>query len=1172
MPGEEAASGGDCVKVAVRCRPPSTKEIANNEGKIVEMVEAFTPEQAGTGQVILNDPAEKEEPAKFAFDIVFGLTIRQSDIYESVGRPALLKTFEGYNGTIFAYGQTGSGKSFTMAGVEGDDFLEGITPRVNRELFTRIDEQQSSGTRRFLVQCSYFEIYNEIIFDLLNPVSDRSKLGGGLQVKEHPVLGIYVKDLTEIVAEDAKKLEQMLNQGNKSRAVSSTLMNSTSSRSHSIFTIKVHQKDTEDTSRNVFAKLNLVDLAGSERQKGTGASGQTLKEGSNINKSLSALGNVINALVESASGKKVFIPYRNSKLTRVLQESLGGNSLCTMLATLSPAACNFEETMSTLRYANRAKAIKVSATKNEEASQISRLKAEVEELKKKLSAGEGAGDGPGRGLTESEREQERINYDRQLKDMESMLNSNWGDKAKLSEEHERQLAKCQEERRIAEQAIEEARSRRLKLLQEKNDLELSIRGLIDFVPHVPKTGTQTSPVLSGEQPRHWLKTHRSLKLCAEELQEQCTMVLVYKHAFDEDVRLWGEGVETNESGLAATGLTRCIPKLEKLRKGGEKLLQLQVDSLGPASELLELVQQASVQTQVVLDEVKRKLDEDQNPSKNVLSKHSSLSEVCHMLSLVETQVQEKIDDIEKRSEVEMLQTCEMVLQFAMSSAAEPECDKEASKAIRRDCEALASLNKDPSLAALPASMPAKPLSEYGPEDVQNSPETTEALLGQLIRWEGLCGGKTRKTALELLTRPPPKFLLDVTISMKKMTGFPPNIEEDWPESRDGKLARFQSIADTVAEALGTTIDFEPADILKGKEVSKTLHLLQLLAVAAAKQKPLQGSKGVRKAGVARPRELSTLCETMMRCIQGVAQLVEDQRVAVEATTSSGEQSLEERIGNIKRDLEEEARSRLRQEDKIGDIERNLREVQNELKHVEQEFEMDNSTSHDPAEEELTQQLEELKSDASSPDETGIIKILSKQVEEVRKKLTQDESEKAELDTKQQELIRQLQASISQGRAVEAEVQRERQRRDMEEELMGQSPEEQKQIMQAHEKKARTRVETIEEQIGSLQSEGQIRKMAIEKTESDKALFMKQFEDAQLQMEIVQEERDAMREAMEQLFNEKAAVDEELDERQQAYISLTERINHLNDDTDELQELVMKKQQGLQGLQAASVAA
>merc|ERR1719461_107111 len=195
-----------------------------------------------------------------------------------------------------------------------------------------------------------------------------------------------------------------MDSGTKNRAVSSTLMNSVSSRSHSIFTVKVHQKDEEDKSRNVFAKFNMVDLAGSERQKGTGASGQTLKEGANINKSLSALGNVINALVENANGKKVFIPYRNSKLTRVLQESLGGNSLCTMLATLSPAACNWEETIGTMRYANRAKSIKVNATKNEEESQISRLKAEVEELKKKL---QGTGGGGAVGLSEEERQDEQ---------------------------------------------------------------------------------------------------------------------------------------------------------------------------------------------------------------------------------------------------------------------------------------------------------------------------------------------------------------------------------------------------------------------------------------------------------------------------------------------------------------------------------------------------------------------------------------------------------------------------------------------------------------------------------------------------------------------------------------------------------------------------------------------
>merc|ERR1719261_1725826 len=253
-----------------------------------------------------------------------------------------------------------------MAGTQDDP---GIIPRINKALFKKVHEDHANPdcTRKYLVVISYLEIYNEIIFDLLNPPQDKGKLGGGLQIKEHPVLGIYVKDLQEIVVADTKKLEDLMDRGNKSRAVSATLMNATSSRSHSVFTVKVHQKDEEDSSQNVFAKLNLVDLAGSERQKGTGATGQTLKEGANINKSLSALGNVINALVESSgSNKKIFVPYRNSKLTRVLQESLGGNSLCTMLATLSPALCNLEETLSTVRYANRAKQIKVSAKKNEE--------------------------------------------------------------------------------------------------------------------------------------------------------------------------------------------------------------------------------------------------------------------------------------------------------------------------------------------------------------------------------------------------------------------------------------------------------------------------------------------------------------------------------------------------------------------------------------------------------------------------------------------------------------------------------------------------------------------------------------------------------------------------------------------------------------------------------------
>ena len=341
------------VRVAVRCRPFNSKEKANNESSCVRI---------SSDQVVLVNPAGHNEEHSFAFDLVIDENATQESVWVAVGVPILNKAFNGYNGTIFAYGQTGSGKTWSMQGAEGDD-LQGIIPRMNNQLFVRVDEEMKKRpTVQFLITVSYFEIYNEVIFDLLDS-SDRKKKSaaakGGLEIKEHPVLGVYVKGLQEIVVDSASKLQNIIDQGMRNRTVASTQMNADSSRSHSVFIINLHQKDVEDESKNVFAKVNLVDLAGSERVKSTGATGTVLKEGANINKSLSALGNVINALVEASKGKGAFIPYRNSKLTRVLQESLGGNSITAMLAALSPAACNFEETLSTLKYANRAKAIKV---------------------------------------------------------------------------------------------------------------------------------------------------------------------------------------------------------------------------------------------------------------------------------------------------------------------------------------------------------------------------------------------------------------------------------------------------------------------------------------------------------------------------------------------------------------------------------------------------------------------------------------------------------------------------------------------------------------------------------------------------------------------------------------------------------------------------------------------
>lgn len=1166
----EGEKSSDCVKVAVRCRPPSQKELSNNEQSIVDMQDSFG--EGETGQVILTDPSGNDEPAKFAFDIVFGLSVLQSQIYETIGRPALQKTFEGYNGTIFAYGQTGSGKSFTMSGAPPPE-LRGIIPRVNDELFQRITEEQV-GSRRFLVMCSFFEIYNEIIFDLLNPVADRGKLGGGLQIKEHPVMGIYVKDLTEIVAEDALRLEKLLEDGSKSRAVSSTLMNSTSSRSHSIFIIKVHQKDEEDTSRNVFAKLNLVDLAGSERQKGTGATGQTLKEGANINKSLSALGNVINALVECASGKKVFIPYRNSKLTRVLQESLGGNSLCTMLATLSPAACNYEETMSTLRYANRAKAIKVSATKNEEASQVSRLKAEVEELKKKLTSAGGNG-----GLSPQERDAEKLKFERQLKDMETMMNSNWGDKAKLSEEHQRKMELLDEERKRAAQALEEERSKRLRLLQEKKDLELSIRGFIDLVTFMPKF---TTALPLGEQPRQWLKAYRSLRLQLEEIQEQKMMVRVFQEAFDEAVKLWGAGVEAEDLNLAFTGLTRCFPKLQKLRKAGEKLLQVEGDGLSTAADLFEVVRQSMAE----LEKFREKIAAEQEEAIVVEASASAsaatadavegraaaaaaLEELSRMLSLVQGQVQDKLEELQQLAAVEMGSTCQRVLLYSQNCLGEASpLEDEAVGFVT-----LKALIANPSLASLPRGMPSKPLREYEATDTQDSPETTEALLGLLIRWEGLCGGKTRKSASELLTRPPPKFILDVAGAVKAQTGFPAQLEVDWPESRDERIARLRCISEAVAATLGVQIDFDPTDVLKGKEVAKTLRLMQLLAVAAAKSREVEANPG---PALARPQCLPTIMDSIDRCLQAAKQHVERRRKSAASEKEGAEQSLEAsleaQIAELERQLQEESRDRLRREEGLADAERQLEEQRAEMKQISNQCELTLSTGLggvDQEQQELTEEVEDLRkacseAGAMSPEE--LRRMLASRAEGLRAQILRGEEEIRELQQKSTELGNQKAETANQARRLEADLLREKQRKEQEEELIGQSAEEQKLILQAQEKKLRLRVAALEAQISATQSEAEARKDANDSLQDERNDLSAKAEDAALQMQIVQEERDAMREAMEQLWNQKAAVDEELRDVMDGYTNLTERFSYQQDETLEIEALVEQRQQEVAILQ------
>ncbi|XP_054147795.1 kinesin-like protein KIF1B isoform X1 [Melozone crissalis] len=388
---------GASVKVAVRVRPFNSRETSKESKCIIQM--------QGNSTSIINPKNPKEAPKSFSFDYSYWshtspedpCFASQSRVYNDIGKEMLQHAFEGYNVCIFAYGQTGAGKSYTMMGKQ-EESQAGIIPQLCEELFEKINDN-SNEEMSYSVEVSYMEIYCERVRDLLNP-----KNKGNLRVREHPLLGPYVEDLSKLAVTSYTDIADLMDAGNKARTVAATNMNETSSRSHAVFTIVFTQKkhDTEtDLSTEKVSKISLVDLAGSERADSTGAKGTRLKEGANINKSLTTLGKVISALAEvdnctSKSKKKKktdFIPYRDSVLTWLLRENLGGNSRTAMVAALSPADINYDETLSTLRYADRAKQIKCNAVINEDpnAKLVRELKEEVTRLKDLLRA-QGLGD------------------------------------------------------------------------------------------------------------------------------------------------------------------------------------------------------------------------------------------------------------------------------------------------------------------------------------------------------------------------------------------------------------------------------------------------------------------------------------------------------------------------------------------------------------------------------------------------------------------------------------------------------------------------------------------------------------------------------------------------------------------------------------------------------------
>jgi hypothetical protein len=367
-------SKAESVKVAVRCRPLNSKEKQAGNTEVVTV-------DSQSNQVMVRDPKEPDsvKPKCFTFDYAYGQTSTQKQVYDQCASGIVASVLEGYNGTIFAYGQTGTGKTHTMDGDRNSSTQKGVMPRSFEHIFTVI---KGTEGKQYLVRCSMLELYNEEIIDLLSKSDEK------LKIRRTPEGVVLVDGLSNHEVKDASDCLKLLDKGAANKAVAATDMNDRSSRSHCIFTVVVEcSEPREDGEAHITrGKLNLVDLAGSERQKKTNATGKQFKEACNINLSLVVLGSVIQALVEKNASH---VPYRNSKLTILLEDSLGGNAKTMMFAAIGPADYNYDETKNTLMYADRAKRIKNAPKINENPkdAKIREMQEEIEKLKQKLVEG-----------------------------------------------------------------------------------------------------------------------------------------------------------------------------------------------------------------------------------------------------------------------------------------------------------------------------------------------------------------------------------------------------------------------------------------------------------------------------------------------------------------------------------------------------------------------------------------------------------------------------------------------------------------------------------------------------------------------------------------------------------------------------------------------------------------
>ncbi|XP_041128836.1 kinesin-like protein KIF17 isoform X2 [Polyodon spathula] len=666
----------ESVKVVVRCRPMNERERALN------CKAAVTMDSARCQCFIQKPGATSEPPKQFTFDGTYYTDQTTEQMYNEIAYLLVEGVTEGYNGTIFAYGQTGSGKSFTMQGITDPPAQRGVIPRAFEHIFESI---QCAENTKFLVRASYLEIYNEEIRDLLGNDTKQK-----LELKEHPERGVYVKELSLHTVHSVGECERIMEQGWKNRSVGYTLMNKDSSRSHSIFTIhlEISTVDQSGAGHLRAGKLNLVDLAGSERQSKTGATGERLREATKINLSLSALGNVISALVD---GRSRHIPYRDSKLTRMLQDSLGGNTRTLMVACLSPADNNYEESLSTLRYANRAKSIQNRPRINEDPKDalLREYQEEIKQLRALLT-------GQIRDTSLSTLLASKLSGAPpagQPKPPPSPCVDIEAEKAKIRQEYEQKLARVQADYTAEKQC-------KVKLQEDITALQSTFESKLARLEE-KRTQRTAAPVTaegSSEEDPPRPGTAVPLQVTAAEqslAKPQSNQPQIAKHIGSvqrESVEEAGAATKKEEEGEGATSPAPLDPKQVL-----ERLQQLEQEVVGGEQARNETLRERHKQRQSLADQRKKQLVEalaanNEESDSMLLNVYDSIQEEVHAKSKLLEDMHTKlraaeieIADLQSEFEFERIDYLATIRRLEREGQLTQQILERVQPLVRRDC-------------------------------------------------------------------------------------------------------------------------------------------------------------------------------------------------------------------------------------------------------------------------------------------------------------------------------------------------------------------------------------------------------------------------------------------------------------------------------------------------------